>query len=213
MVFLFCVYPSSFVGIMMGKQIVLATYNKDKVEEIRKIIAGQFELLYLEYFPNAGNVIENGETLLDNALKKARASFQWTQLPSIADDTGLEVDALNGAPGVRSARFAGEDATYRDNNDKLLRLLKDVPLEKRTARFRTVAALVDGSREAWVEGACQGMILDACRGEGGFGYDPLFFIPDKNKTFAEMKTDEKNEVSHRGIAFQKMAQLLQGFWM
>lgn len=192
------------------KRIVLATFNTDKVREIQRILlpAG-FELLSLGEFPDAGEIVEDGETLLENALKKAKASFRWTGLPSLADDTGLEVDALNGLPGVRSSRFAGTHASYRENNEKLLRLLQGVRREARTARFRTVVDFVDGVKEQWVEGICEGVILEQYRGVGGFGYDPLFFVPDKNKTFAEMNTEEKNGISHRGIAFRKMADLLK----
>jgi len=195
---------------MNKKRIVLATFNKDKVKEIQRILLPTgFELLSLGEFPDAGEIVEDGETLLENALKKAKASFRWTSLPSLADDTGLEVDALDGLPGVRSSRFAGAQASYRENNEKLLRLLQGVQRELRMARFRTVVAFVDGERERWVEGICEGIILERYQGSGGFGYDPLFFVPDKNKTFAEMTTEEKNGISHRGNAFRKMADLLK----
>ena len=195
---------------MNMKRIVLATFNKDKVKEIQRILlpAG-FELSSLGEFPDACEIVEDGKTLLENALKKAKASFRWTGLPSLADDTGLEVDALNGLPGVRSSRFAGAQASYRENNEKLLRLLQGVQRELRTARFRTVVAFVDGERERWVEGVSEGVILERYQGSSGFGYDPLFFVPEKNKTFAEMTTEEKNTISHRGIAFRKMADLLE----
>ncbi len=195
---------------MNKKRIVLATFNKDKVKEIQRILLPTgFELVSLDEFPDAGEIVEDGETLLENALKKAKASFRWTGLPSLADDTGLEVDALDGLPGVRSSRFAGAQASYRENNEKLLRLLQGVRREARTARFRTVVAYVDGERERWVEGICQGVILERYQGSSGFGYDPLFFVLHKNKTFAEMTTEEKNRISHRGIAFRKMADLLK----
>lgn len=185
---------------------VIATRNRDKVREIRYIIKDEkWELLSLWDFPTMAEVIEDGKTLLENALKKSRASFVWTGIPSLADDTGLEVDRLNGAPGVRSSRFAGEKVSYHQNNEKLLRLLKGVPLEERTARFRCAVAFIDKKGEQWVEDTCEGIILSEYRGDGGFGYDPLFYIPAIGKTFAEMSPEEKNAISHRGKAFRKMA--------
>jgi XTP/dITP diphosphohydrolase len=195
---------------MKTRRLNLATRNPDKIREIRVILNHpQFDLVSLLDFPEMGEIVEDGETLKANALKKAREAFQWTEIPSIADDTGLEVDFLNGAPGVRSSRFAGEDTSYRDNCEKLLGLMKGVPVEKRTARFRCVVAYADSNEEFTVEGLCEGMILDAYRGEGGFGYDPLFYLPEIGKTFAEMNTEEKNRISHRGIAFRKMNNNLQ----
>ena len=191
-------------------QFVIATRNPDKVREIRDIMMNNsWEWFSLLDFPALAEVVEDGETLEANALKKAQASFQFTHIPSIADDTGLEVDHLNGAPGVRSSRFAGDNVSYRENNEKLLHLLKDVPQEKRKARFRCVVAFVNGKEEKWVEGVCEGMILTQYRGEGGFGYDPLFYVPEKGKTFAEMSPEEKNEISHRGKAFRQMAEWLK----
>jgi len=195
---------------MDPKRFVLATRNPDKVREIQGILEEEaWELLSLLDFPQAGEVYENGKTFLDNALEKARASYQWTGIPSLADDSGLEVDYLGGAPGVRSSRFAGEGKDYRKNNAKLLGLLKDVPREKRTARFRCIVALVDGEEERWVEGVCDGVVLEELCGDSGFGYDPVFFVPEKQKTFAEMTAEEKNAISHRGIAFRKMAQVIR----
>ena len=195
---------------MIYKQILLATRNRDKFKEIKEILGeNEWELLSLENFPETVDVIEDGKTFSENALKKARAAFKVTGIPALADDSGLEVDYLNGAPGVFSSRFAGENASYRDNNEKLLYLMKNVPWEKRKAKFRCVVALVDNEGEKWVEGVCDGIILPEYRGEDGFGYDPLFFIPEKNKTFAEMTTEEKNKISHRGKAFRKMAELLR----
>ncbi len=194
----------------LGNYLLLATRNRDKFKEIKEILGeNKWKLLSLEDFPETAEVIENGKTFSDNALKKARAAFKATGIPSLADDSGLEVDCLSGAPGVLSSRFAGEKATYRDNNEKLLSLMKDVPMERRRARFKCVVALVDDKEEKWVEGVCEGIILSEYRGENGFGYDPLFFVPEKNKTFAEMTRREKNEISHRGKAFRKMADLLR----
>ena len=189
---------------------VLATFNVDKLREIQSIWRDKgWDLVSLKSYPNATPVPETGDTFQDNALIKARAAFQVTGLPSIADDSGLEVDYLDGRPGVYSSRFAGEDVTYRDNNEKLLRLMSDVPESKRTARFRCVVALVDEASEHWVEGTCEGLILFDYRGTEGFGYDPLFFVPEKGKTFAEMTGPEKHAISHRGQAFRRMAEFIR----
>jgi XTP/dITP diphosphohydrolase len=190
---------------MKPDRLNLATRNPDKIKEIRMILNDpQWNLISLLDFPEMDEIIEDGDTLEANALKKARESFQWTQIPSIADDTGLEVDCLDGAPSVWSSRFAGEDASYRDNCEKLLELMRRVPEEKRTARFRCVVAYADSDEEFTVDGICEGVILDVYRGEGGFGYDPLFYLREIGKTFAELGTEEKNRISHRGIAFRKM---------
>ena len=141
-------------------------------------------------------------------MKKACTAFQETGLPSLADDSGLEVDFLKGAPGVFSSRFAGEHATYDENNEKLLRLLEGVPDAKRIARFRCVVAYVDDRQEHCVEGVSEGIILEARRGGGGFGYDPIFFLPEQGRTFAEMTRDQKNAISHRGRAFRRMGEFL-----
>ncbi len=195
---------------MTRRRFLLATRNSDKFKEIREILGGNgWELLSLEDFPETVEVVEDGKTFSENALKKARAAFTATRIPSLADDSGLEVDYLNGVPGVLSSRFAGENASYRDNNEKLLRLMKDVPWEKRKAKFRCVVALVNEEEEKWVEGVCNGIIFSEYRGGDGFGYDPLFFVPEENKTFAEMTGREKNKISHRGKAFRKMAELLR----
>lgn len=189
---------------------VLATRNADKVVEIRDILGlDNFELSSLLDFPDAPEIEETGGTLLENVLIKAREAFRLTRLTSIADDTGLEVDSLDGAPGVYSSRYAGENASYADNVRKLLLQMRNVPPGGRSARFRCVAALKDGAREEWVEGVCEGVIIPEPRGEGGFGYDPVFLVPDMGKTLAEMTPEEKNSISHRGKAFRKMAELLR----
>jgi XTP/dITP diphosphohydrolase len=188
-------------------QFVLATANEDKTREIAGILHRSVSLLPRpEWVPD---VDETGETLLDNARLKARALAAATGLPAIADDTGLEVDDLGGAPGVRSARYSGENATYADNVAKLLAELEGRP-EPRPARFRTVAvaAWPDG-REVVAEGAVEGTIATAPRGGGGFGYDPVF-VPGggDGRTFAEMGSEEKNGLSHRGRAFRELADRL-----
>jgi XTP/dITP diphosphohydrolase len=193
-------------------QLVLATANPDKAAEIAAIMAaaGSFELLPRP--ADLADVEETGETLEDNARLKARAVAEATGCPALADDTGLEVDALGGAPGVWSARYAGEDATYADNVAKLLAELAARPGGggERQARFRTVALVSwpDG-REVRAEGTVEGRIAAEGRGESGFGYDPVF-VPNEGdgRTFAEMTAEEKHAVSHRGRAFRALAEIL-----
>ena len=165
-------------------------------------------VLSLDNFPEVGEIEETGATLLENSLLKARTVHRITGLPAIADDTGLEVDALDGAPGVFSARFAGENATYADNVNKLLLDMVSVAENLRTARFRTVASFVDGDRELWTDGVIKGEITREARGAGGFGFDPIFEVTQTGKTFAEMTVKEKNKISHRGLALRKMRELL-----
>ncbi len=191
-------------------KILLATRNKDKVREISNLLSDlSVTVLSIDDFPDIPEVVEDRDTLQDNAVKKAVELSQYFNMPALADDTGLEVDALNGAPGVLSARYAGKNATYSQNVDKLLADLLDVPDEKRTAQFRTVAAFAADGDVVSVEGVCKGVILHARRGHGGFGYDPVFYVPDVGKTFAEMTLEEKNKISHRGLALQKIKQLLK----
>lgn len=190
--------------------IVLATHNRHKVEEIRSAV-GDLPVCWmtLEDFPHIGDIEETGKTLLENSLLKARTVHGITGLPALADDTGLEVDALNGAPGVHSARWAGENATFEDNINKLLAEMKNVPSADRSARFRSVISLVKGDDEAWVEGSVEGLITESPQGTSGFGYDPVFFLPQKGKTFAELSLEEKNKTSHRGAALKKFRHLLK----
>jgi XTP/dITP diphosphohydrolase len=189
-------------------KLVLATANPDKAAEIRAVLldAG----LDVELVPRPADVPEvdeTGDTLEANARLKAVALCEATGLPAVADDTGLEVDALGGAPGVYSARFAGEDATYADNVHKLLRELDGVDGPARTARFSTVAlARWPDGREVAAIGDVEGVIATEARGDGGFGYDPLFVpVEGDGRTFAEMSADEKHRVSHRGRAFRTLA--------
>jgi len=193
-------------------RMVLASANPDKAAEIAALLS---EVLPVELVPRpaeVAEVIEDGDTLLENARLKARALTEATGLPAVADDTGLEVDALGGAPGVYSARYAGEDATYADNVTKLLAALAALPAAggARAARFRTVAlaAFPDGT-ELWAEGVVEGAIAPDARGSGGFGYDPVF-VPagGSDRTFAEMAPQEKHAISHRGRAFRSLAEAL-----
>jgi XTP/dITP diphosphohydrolase len=191
-------------------RVVLATANHDKATEIAAVLAlGGFAV---EPRPSGiGEVDETGTTLEDNALLKARAVAAAARCAAIADDTGLFVDALDGAPGVFSARYAGEDATYEDNVVKLLGALEDVPPPRRTARFVTVAAFVgDDGHEVLATGTLDGEIATVPKGTGGFGYDPVF-VPDggDGRTLAELASDEKNAVSHRGRAFRSLAAILR----
>jgi XTP/dITP diphosphohydrolase len=189
-------------------KIVLATRNRDKVQEIRDALKGlSIEILTLDNFPEVPDLVEDGTTLEQNAIKKASVVFQKTSLLSLADDTGLEVDFLNGNPGVYSSRFAGEKATYDDNINKLLKLMRGVPEEKRTARFRCVIALIGPAFSQTVEGMIEGLILEERRGTLGFGYDPVFYVPGVGKTFAEIPVSSKNQISHRGLALQKVRRL------
>lgn len=190
----------------MIQPLVLATQNPDKVAEIRELLAGTGMVVQsLMDFPDAPEVEEDGGSFEENAIKKARAIVQATGLPALADDSGLEVEALDGAPGVHSARFAGDHASYGENNRKLLERLEDVPDEQRTARFRCVLALAcpDGAIRTF-EGVCEGQITHSPRGQGGFGYDPLFLVPSLGKTFGEISRKEKSAISHRGRALQQL---------
>jgi XTP/dITP diphosphohydrolase len=185
-------------------RVVCASANPDKVAEIEAIVGDALELLPRP--AEVPDVDEDADTLLGNARLKAAAIASATRLPALADDTGLEVDALGGAPGVFTGRFAGEGASYADNRRRLLRELDEVPLTERTARFRTVAVLrwPDG-REVVAEGVCDGVISLEERGARGFGYDQVF-VPGEGggRTFAEMSEDDKHEISHRGRAFRAL---------
>lgn len=193
-------------------KVLLATGNRKKAAEIVAILGGEgnhgLEFASLADFPNLPPVIEDGTTFLENARKKARAAAAATGLPTIGEDSGLEVDALGGAPGIFSARYAGERATDRENNEKLLREMRGIPQGKRGARYRCVAVLAfpDG-REEVAEGACEGEIAFAPKGSGGFGYDPIFLLPS-GRMMAELSPPEKDAISHRGKALRKTREKL-----
>jgi XTP/dITP diphosphohydrolase len=196
-----------------AQELVLATANPDKAVEIAAILGERIHLLPRP--PGVPDVVEDGETLEDNARLKACAIARASGRPAIADDTGFEVEALGGRPGVRAARYAGEDATYEDNVAKLLRELDEAGAhepDQRRARFRTVAIVCwpDG-REVLADGTVDGTVAPAVAGEGRFGYDPVF-VPDEGdgRTFAAMTGDEKNAISHRGRAFRALADRLAG---
>ena len=195
----------------MIRELVLATRNRHKSEELTALLGDLgITIRTLDEFPGAPEVVEDGDTCEANAVKKARAIADFTGLPAVADDTGLEVDALGGRPGVYAARYAGEDATYEDNCRKLLQELTGVPRERRTARFLTVAAIALPSGEIRVvQGMLEGKIADEASGTLGFGYDPLFLIPELGKTLAQLSADQKNTISHRAKAFTQAKDLLR----
>lgn len=190
--------------------VVIATNSPNKVEEIREILKGSgFRILSAADVQNLPEVREDGLTFEENARKKALTIAKLTGRLTLADDSGLQVDALNKRPGVHSARYAGENATPRENNRKLLEELKDVPVKKRTARFVCVIAIARPSgKVSVVEGKCEGVIAKELRGAEGFGYDPLFIVPDHGKTFAELGSAIKNKISHRAIALEKAKEIL-----
>jgi XTP/dITP diphosphohydrolase len=207
-------------------KIVLATNNKHKIEEIKDILSDlktqnscpEFEILTLNDFPDFPKIEETGQTLEENAILKAKAIYrfaslttsQFTNLVSLADDSGLEVDALDGAPGVFSSRFAGEHCSYKDNNMKLLSLMENIPWEKRGATFVCVVAIAkDLDNIKTVRGEVQGIIAYKEEGENGFGYDPVFYLPELSKTFAQLSFEKKNKRSHRALAFRKAKELIQ----
>ena len=197
----------------MSEDVVLGTNNQGKAREFQALLGSEeFSLLSWKDFDKPITVVEDGETFLENAMKKAEETARVTGLLAIADDSGLEVDYLKGAPGVYSARYAGAEATDQDNYEKLLEELKEVPDEQRVARFVCVIAVCspDGTKD-WVEGECRGVITDAPRGGQGFGYDPVFYFPALGKTFAEISAEEKNQVSHRAEAIRKLRPVLKKF--
>lgn len=194
-------------------ELVLATRNEDKIREIKQILEElNVRILTFKDFPNFPTVEETGTTLEANAFLKARAVSKVTGKVSLADDSGLEVEALNGAPGIYSSCFAGENVSYEDNNRKLLSLLRETPDERRNAAFRCVMALVtpEGKKIA-VEGVCPGMITREPLGDDGFGYDPVFRPVGYNKTFAQIPLQEKNKVSHRARALRKIREIIEEF--
>lgn len=196
-------------------ELILASRNKKKIREVETILAGHFpgiHILSLDDIGYVGDIEENGTTFEENALIKAHVAMaaSGNRYAAIADDSGLAVDALNGAPGVYSARYAGGHGDDAANNALLLKNLAHLPVEQRTARFVCCIALVypDG-KEITVRGVTEGLILDQARGEGGFGYDPYFYYEPFGKTFSELTADEKNAISHRGKAIAKLAERLK----
>lgn len=194
----------------MIRELVLATQNPHKQQELKNLLGDiGLKILTVGDFPGAPDIEEDGRTCYDNAMKKARGIAQYTGHWALADDTGLEVDALNGRPGVYAARYAGEQATYEDNCRKLLKEMTHVPSDQRTARFITVMVLSDPSGNVEVvEGLLPGRITQQFQGSQGFGYDPVFFVPELGQTLAELSLDKKNQISHRAKAFKKIKEIL-----
>jgi XTP/dITP diphosphohydrolase len=191
-------------------KVVVATRNRHKVREIAALldeVGLSIELVPIDAVAPNVELVEDQDTFEGNALAKARQAAQACGMAAIADDSGIEVDALGGAPGVRSARWAGDPCDDTRNNQKLLRELEGVPAERRTARYRCAAVLVDPERRKEVvrSGACEGVVLASPRGQGGFGYDPLFFLPELGRTMAEIDLGQKNRLSHRAAAFRALA--------
>lgn len=194
-------------------KIVIATSNKNKIVEIEKIFSSVdgVEVVPLSSYRNPPEIIEDADTFKGNALKKARIIRDFTGEISLADDSGLSVDALGGEPGVYSARYGGEDLSDRDRYNLLLEKMNGVPYSLRTARFICAIAVAfpDGS-EFTAEGACEGVIAPEPRGDSGFGYDPVFYIPEMKSTMAELSLDEKNRISHRGRALESAFKIFSG---
>lgn len=195
-------------------QLLLATHNLDKAREFSALLGDMnVEVLTLDAFPQIGPIPEDAGTLEGNALLKANAVCRLSGLPSLGDDTGLEVHALYGEPGVYSSRYSGEHATYAENVSKLLFNMKKIPPRRRGARFRCVLAFVPpGIAPRVVEGVCRGTILEKPRGIGGFGYDPVFLPRDSDRTLAEMDLSQKNSISHRGRAAREMIPVLREYF-
>ncbi len=195
------------------KKIVVATKNNGKVRELQELSKDLgITILSLNDFPGAPDVEENGQTFEENALKKAREIYRFTKTSALADDSGLCVDALDGRPGVFSARYAGIDVPDNLRYEKLLHELEGIPCSERTARFVCVLALVLAeSDEIVIRSECHGVIIDEPRGSNGFGYDPVFLYEPKGLTFAEMDGDAKNRVSHRGKAMRELIEKLKSF--
>lgn len=195
----------------MARDLLIATRNRKKKAELQEILAGwQVNLVSLDELEGMPEVDEDGTTFAANALKKARTMAELSGMITLADDSGLMVDALGGAPGIFSARFAGPECRDADNNAKLLDLMHEVPEAERTARFVCVIAVaIPGGEAQTVQGICEGTIITRPRGQKGFGYDPLFIPAGFTSTFAELGEDIKNRISHRGRALQAAKPLLQ----
>lgn len=191
-------------------RIVLATRNKNKIEEIKTILSDlRIEILTLNDFPEMPELKEDGSTFQDNSFQKAQTVLRYTKTPALADDSGLEVFYLNGRPGIRSARYAGDRVTDEENNEKLLGEMRGVPPRRRRAQFRAVLTLVGNGYSETTEGICAGRLAESPRGTNGFGYDPIFIPDGFPRTYAELTAEEKNRISHRAKALAKMKEILQ----
>ena len=188
------------------KDLVFATHNQHKLREIQEILSNSYQIIGLSELGLHEEIPETADTLEGNAQIKAEYIYDKLGMDCFSDDTGLEIDALNGAPGVYSARFAGENCTFQDNVEKVLRLLKGV--SNRKARFRSIICLIMNGKKYFFEGKVEGEIITVQKGTEGFGYDPIFIPDGFTKTFAEMPLEEKNSISHRGVAIQKLIAFL-----
>lgn len=190
--------------------VIIASGNQGKLKEFKELMKGlPVEVKSLKDYPGIGDIVEDGVSFAENAYIKAKAVFDATGCLSIADDSGLEVDALNGAPGIYSARYAGEEKDDAANNEKLLDKMTDIPDGKRGAQFRCAIVAIDKNGKRYdAEGIVRGEILHTPQGENGFGYDPLFYIEEFGRTTAELSMDEKNKISHRGQAVRQMVEIL-----
>ncbi len=195
----------------MAKEILIATKNKHKLEEINKLLIGlDITLKSLADYPEAPEVIEDKESFIENAAKKAIEYSKFSGIPALADDSGLEVDVLDGRPGVHSARYAGEEQDDKKNITKLLNVLDDVMPNKRTAHFKCLVALAQNDNIlATAEGTCEGAITSEPAGEYGFGYDPVFIPKGYDNTFSELGAEVKDKISHRAVAFNKMVEIIK----
>lgn len=191
--------------------VIIASGNQGKLKEFKELMKDlAVEVKSLKDFPEIGDIEENGTSFAENAYIKAKAVFDATGCLSIADDSGLEVDALDGAPGIYSARYAGEDKNDAANNEKLLQEMDAVPKEQRGAQFHCAIVAIDKNGNRYdAEGIVRGEILRAPQGENGFGYDPLFYIEEFGRTTAELSMDEKNKISHRGKAVRRIVDVLK----
>ncbi len=193
--------------------IIIATSNQNKLKEFKALLKDhKINILSLKDFSQIPAVVEDGKNFYENALKKATTVVRYTGKLTIADDSGIEVEALGGKPGVYSSRFAGEDASDEENNARLMKELQGIPPDKRGACFKCALVIAKSEGEtAFVEGECRGTIIEELRGHYGFGYDPLFLVPEYNKTFSEITPEEKNKISHRAKALQKLLKLLPNY--
>jgi len=194
-------------------ELIVATKNKGKLKEIRELLRGlDFQVTSLADYPDAPLIVEDGRTFRANAAKKALTIARWSKKLTLGEDSGLQVRALDNRPGVYSSRFAGDQATDKKNNAKLLRLLRGIPLNERQARYRCVAVLADGKGIVDVlSGSCPGLIAERSRGSNGFGYDPLFLLPRYQQTFGQLDPHIKARISHRAKAMKKVRQTLQQY--
>ncbi len=190
-------------------KLIFATNNKHKLEEVKNILNNKFEILSLKNINCFGEIPETQDTIEGNASQKANFIYEKYKIDCFADDTGLEIEALNGEPGVYSARYAGENCTFEDNVRKVLSKMKNV--KNRNARFKTVISLIIDGKEYLFEGTVNGKITENKKGISGFGYDPIFMPEGYNKTFAELTPEEKNKISHRGIATRKLIDFLKNY--